>query len=104
MKERSPASRCEASNAPIVPQRSAGRGVTESGRDRENLTAMWPPAPMEMRAIDAIPDGPGWQYEPKWDGFRCIAHRDGDEVSLTSKAGQPLARYFPEIVAAFGAL
>ncbi len=41
---------------------------------------------------------PGWQYEPKWDGFRCLAFRDGDEVELQSKAGQPLARYFPEVV------
>jgi ATP-dependent DNA ligase len=53
---------------------------------------------MEMRSVERIPEGPGWQYEPKWDGFRCLAHRDGDEVALTSKAGQPLARYFPEIV------
>ena len=57
-------------------------------------------APMEMRSVDQIPDGPGWQFEPKWDGFRCLAHRDGAEVALTSKNGQPLARYFPEIVAA----
>jgi ATP-dependent DNA ligase len=57
-------------------------------------------APMEMRSVDRIPAETGWQYEPKWDGFRCLAHRDGDEVALTSKAGQPLARYFPEIVAA----
>lgn len=56
--------------------------------------------PMEMRAATAIPSGPGWQYEPKWDGFRCLAHRDGRSIALTSKAGQPLARYFPEIVAA----
>lgn len=59
---------------------------------------------MEMRAADAIPDPPGWLYEPKWDGFRCLAHRDGDDVALTSKAGQPLARYFPEIVSALRAL
>jgi len=65
---------------------------------------MWPPAPMEMRSTDKIPDGPGWQYEPKWDGFRCIAHRDGGDVTLTSKAGQPLARYFPEVVEALRAL
>jgi ATP-dependent DNA ligase len=55
---------------------------------------------MEMRAVDAIPDGPGWLYEPKWDGFRCLAHRAGDEIALVSKSGQPLARYFPEITAA----
>ncbi|GAC1582785.1 MAG: ATP-dependent DNA ligase [Candidatus Elarobacter sp.] len=56
--------------------------------------------PMEMRAVANVPDGPDWQYEPKWDGFRCLALRDGAEVALQSKAGQPLGRYFPEIVAA----
>ena len=61
-------------------------------------------AAMEMRAVDSIPEGPGWLYEPKWDGFRCLAHRDGETVALTSKAGQPLARYFPEIVAALQSL
>ncbi|HTW82522.1 MAG TPA: ATP-dependent DNA ligase [Candidatus Sulfotelmatobacter sp.] len=60
--------------------------------------------PMEMRAVERLPDGDGWLYEPKWDGFRCVAHRDGREVALTSKAGQPLARYFPEIVDALRAL
>ena len=54
---------------------------------------------MEMRAVADVPDGPAWQYEPKWDGFRCLAFRDGRDVQLQSKAGQPLARYFPEIVA-----
>jgi ATP-dependent DNA ligase len=58
-------------------------------------------APMEMRAAQSLPEGAGWLFEPKWDGFRCLAHRDGRDVALTSKAGQPLARYFPEIVAAF---
>ena len=54
---------------------------------------------MESRSVDEIPSG-AWQYEPKWDGFRCIAFRDGDNVYLQSKAGQPLARYFPDIVEA----
>jgi ATP-dependent DNA ligase len=59
-----------------------------------------PLPPMESRSADEIPIGPGWQYEPKWDGFRCIAFRDGDEIYLQSKTGQPLARYFPDIVEA----
>ena len=59
-----------------------------------------PVPPMEARTQDEIPTGDEWQYEPKWDGFRCIAFRDGDEVYLQSKAGQPLARYFPDVVAA----
>lgn len=55
-------------------------------------------AAMEARSVEAIPAGDGWQYEPKWDGFRCLAFRDVDEVALQSKSGQPLARYFPDIV------
>jgi ATP-dependent DNA ligase len=57
-------------------------------------------APMESKAVHEIPKGDGWLYEPKWDGFRCVAFRDGEAVHLQSKAGQPLARYFPEIVEA----
>ena len=58
-----------------------------------------PYPPMEAQLVDALPQGEGWQYEPKWDGFRCLAFRDGGDVQLQSKAGQPLARYFPELVA-----
>ena len=54
---------------------------------------------MEARSVDEIPVGDEWQYEPKWDGFRCIAFRDGDNIFLQSKSGQPLARYFPDVVA-----
>jgi ATP-dependent DNA ligase len=54
--------------------------------------------PMEARSVADIPRGEGWQYEPKWDGFRCLAFRDGDEIALRSKSGQPFERYFPEIV------
>ena len=57
-----------------------------------------PIAPMEALSVDAIPDGPEWQYEPKWDGFRCLVFRDGDKVALQSKSGKPLTRYFPDIV------
>jgi ATP-dependent DNA ligase len=60
--------------------------------------------PMEAKLVDALPEGPQWQYEPKWDGFRCLAFRDGDAVALRSKAGQPLERYFPEAVEAMRAL
>ncbi len=69
------------------------------------VVALKPPlAPMEARSIDEIPSGDEWQYEPKWDGFRCIAFRDGNEIYLQSKAGQPLARYFPDVVAALAEL
>jgi ATP-dependent DNA ligase len=58
--------------------------------------------PMEAKIAAKIPAGAAWEYEPKWDGFRCLAFRDGKDVELQSKAGQPLTRYFPEVVAALG--
>src|ERR1041385_60643 len=57
-----------------------------------------PIAPMEARSVEQIPAGEGWPDEPKWDGFRCIAFRDSEQVYLQSKNGQALARYFPDIV------
>ena len=63
-----------------------------------------PLPPMEARSVEEIPAGAGWQYEPKWDGFRCIAFRDGEQIYLQSKAGQPLARYFPDITVALSHL
>ena len=57
-------------------------------------------APMEAQPARELPQGPAWQYEPKWDGFRCLAFRDGARVDLESKSGKPLTRYFPELVAA----
>jgi len=55
-------------------------------------------APMEALLVDELPTGDEWQYEPKWDGFRCLAFRDGTKVDVMSKAGKPLTRYFPELV------
>jgi ATP-dependent DNA ligase len=55
---------------------------------------------MEAKSVAQLPAGDTWQYEPKWDGFRCLAFRDGDQVDLQSKSGQPLGRYFPELVEA----
>ncbi len=59
---------------------------------------------MEALSVAELPTGAEWRYEPKWDGFRCIAFRDGDRVDLRSKAGKSMSRYFPELVAALGAL
>jgi ATP-dependent DNA ligase len=59
---------------------------------------------MEALSVDQIPVGKHWQYEPKWDGFRCIVFRDGKKVELQSKSGRMMTRYFPELVAAIGAL
>jgi len=53
---------------------------------------------MEAKLVESLPDGPDWQFEPKWDGFRCLAHRFGDEVELYAKSGKPLGRYFPEVI------
>jgi ATP-dependent DNA ligase len=92
--------------------------VTEAAIPAEKLKAPFPkidlpvrpPFPaMEAKLVDDIPpagrDTEGdWQYEPKWDGFRCLAFRKDDEVLLQSKAGQPLGRYFPELMAALAAL
>lgn len=55
---------------------------------------------MEAKSVEQLPSGDAWQYEPKWDGFRCLAFRDGDRIELQSKSGQPLARYFPDVVEA----
>lgn len=62
-----------------------------------------PYPPMEALTAAELPSGEGWQYEPKWDGFRCLAFRDGREIELQSKSGRPLARYFPDVVAALWA-
>jgi ATP-dependent DNA ligase len=59
---------------------------------------------MEALSVEGIPAGADWLYEPKWDGFRCLAFRAGNSVHLQSKSGQPLGRYFPELVAAMHAL
>jgi ATP-dependent DNA ligase len=63
-----------------------------------------PYPPAEAKSVEEIPSGAHWLYEPKWDGFRCIAFRKGNKVLLQSKAGQPLHRYFPEVVKALGEL
>ena len=53
---------------------------------------------MEAASVDTLPTGGDWQYEPKWDGFRCLAFQDGDTIRIQSKAGKPLGRYFPDII------
>src|SRR6516165_10691572 len=63
-----------------------------------------PFAPMEALSVDSIPVGEAWRYEPKWDGFRCLAFRDGAKVELQSKSGRSMSRYFPELTTALGNL
>ncbi len=62
-----------------------------------------PLAPMLSSAADRLPDGEGWQFEPKWDGFRTLVFRDGDEILLQSRDEKPMNRYFPELVAPLAA-
>src|SRR5687768_11121414 len=74
-----------------------------SGATRNRAMALPIPLdyePMNARLVDEVPETGDWRYEPKWDGFRCLAFRDGTQVELRSKSGQPLGRYFPEVVAA----
>jgi ATP-dependent DNA ligase len=59
---------------------------------------------MEAKLVESLPDDPGWQFEPKWDGFRCLAFRSGEEIRLRAKSGKTLSRYFPEVVEALRAL
>jgi ATP-dependent DNA ligase len=56
--------------------------------------------PMEAKSVDALPRGEGWQFEPKWDGFRCLVFKAGHDVDLRAKSGKSLSRYFPEMVEA----
>jgi ATP-dependent DNA ligase len=60
--------------------------------------------PMEAEPATELPQGPQWQYEPKWDGFRCLAFRDGARIQLQSRSQKPLSRYFPELVGSLAAL
>jgi ATP-dependent DNA ligase len=61
-------------------------------------------APMEAKLVDALPDEPGWRFEPKWDGFRCLAFKAGGTVDLRAKSGKPLTRYFPDMAAVIAAM
>src|SRR5256885_8293888 len=63
-----------------------------------NLPFQPPIAPMEARSVDDLPPGAGWQFEPKWDGFRAICFRDGGDVYISSRGELPFSRYFPELV------
>lgn len=86
--------------APDAPPGPAAR--TRVGARRVGLASLSVPPgtpPMEARLVEELPSGPGWQFEPKWDGFRCLAYRAGPQVELQSKSGKSLARYFPEMVA-----
>jgi ATP-dependent DNA ligase len=87
----------------IKETKAVGEGATPAEELEQPFPAIDLPIrppfpPMEARSQDEIPEGENWLYEPKWDGFRCLAFRKGSEVLLQSKSGQPLGRYFPEMV------
>ena len=67
--------------------------------DGVDLPLLPPVEPMLAKSVPELPTAPGMRYEPKWDGFRCVIFRDGDEVELASRGGKTLTRYFPEVVA-----
>jgi ATP-dependent DNA ligase len=60
--------------------------------------------PMEAASADRLPEGAGWWFEPKWDGFRCLAFKAGDRLVLQAKSGKPLTRFFPEVAERLAAL
>jgi len=93
----------------LNPAPASGRRNSSRSSGGPDLLTLAPPMmlpikppylPMEALSVGAIPVGDQWQYESKWDGFRCLAFRDGAKIELQSKAAKPLARYFPELVEA----
>lgn len=87
--------------ANVRPQERAGARKAAKPRVRAERKSSIPTQlePMEARLVSELPTGAGWQFEPKWDGFRCVVLREGERVALQAKSGKPLARYFPEVVA-----
>ena len=78
--------------------RPGSRRTLEPMMGAMSLPLQPPLAPMLAKLADEIPDGDGWLYEPKWDGFRCIVFRDGDDIELASRNERPFTRYFPELL------
>src|SRR5437868_15502415 len=64
------------------------------------LGVMPPFTPMEAKVQSELPSSEAWQYEPKWDGFRAVVFKDGEEIVIHSRNARPLTRYFPELVPA----
>jgi ATP-dependent DNA ligase len=84
----------------MAPRNRIAPKIDAHGFPELDLPILPPYLPMEAKRVDRIPAGDGWQFEPKWDGFRAIVFRSGDSVAVQSKSGQPLGRYFPEVVEA----
>lgn len=76
-----------------------GKSPKTSGSGKARLFALpLDTPPMEARSAQELPEGANWQYEPKWDGFRCLAFKEGSQIDLRAKSGKPLGRYFPEMI------
>jgi hypothetical protein len=88
-------SACRARRPTLMPWRAERANIATAAAEPPLPTIT---SPMEAHISDELPEGPDWQFEPKWDGFRCLAFRHGEEVDLRAKSGKPLGRYFPEIV------
>lgn len=101
--KRSRSRKSEVGDEPIA-QGAVAPDELEAAFPAVDLPIQPPFPPMEARSVTRIPEGSEYQYEPKWDGFRCLAFRSKDGVVLQSKAGQPLGRYFPELVEALSRL
>jgi len=82
-----------------MPRATRRRPMTAGGDDAVRFSLPLNLSPIEPRLVGELPAEPGWQFEPKRDGFRCLAFRVGDQVELRAKSGKRLGRYFPEVVA-----
>src|SRR5579872_3429448 len=83
----------------LLERRARAAGCVAMGIARlADLPLSLATTPMEARSVDRLPDDHGWRFEPKWDGFRCLAFRAGGEVELRAKSGKSLSRYFPEML------
>ena len=72
--------------------------VTSRQATLANLGVPLDLAPMEAKLVTGLPTDAGWQFEPKWDGFRCLAFRAGNDVEIKAKSGKSLSRFFPEVL------
>ncbi|MGC2696708.1 MAG: ATP-dependent DNA ligase [Candidatus Angelobacter sp.] len=99
-----PASRKKPKPSASIQSTAIPAEALEHAFPRLDLPIQPPYPPSDAKSVKELPRETGWLYEPKWDGFRCLAFRSGDEIILQSKAGQPLTRYFPEIVSGLRAL
>jgi ATP-dependent DNA ligase len=72
--------------------------TSEPAAEKDTFSLPLDTRPMEARSAEELPEGVEWQYEPKWDGFRCLAFKEGSRIDLRAKSGKPLGRYFPEMI------